>query len=82
MIAHDALADAKGGALMVMPGGYGIYDLVMKYKVLEPILQYIDKAKDVLTQPVIVHSEPLPGWTESANPPAGEVPMPMFSGAG
>ena len=77
--AHDALADAKGGALMVMPGEYGIYNVVMRYKVLEPISLYIDKAKDVLTQPVIVHLPPHPGWTESANPPAGEVPMPMFA---
>lgn len=59
--AHDALADAKGVQLMLTPGKYGIYDVVMKYKVLEPISRYIDKAKEVMAQPVIEHNRPRVG---------------------
>ena len=77
---HDAIADARGLAEILMPGDFGIYQVITKYKVLTPVEHFRQKAIGALEKPVIKHFDPPPGWTEphGGNPPAGEVPFPMF----
>ena len=68
---HDATADAMGAALMVMPGDYGIFDIVTKYQVLPLTLASPAPAPVLELAPV-----PTPASAPTPAPPPAPTPSP------